>query len=184
MSQLNLEQRFALQRARYEVSRMSRPALEKTALRLLKTRMEQKNGVQETLMQNDERELCIVGFGNRVELYDALGLGLNASSESLISRDPVDSRCLTHMFPDRQVVSVNRSLAPSIKELMTDARNAHASDSKRCGNILLVYRSKQRNWDADTFYELHAQLGKVASKFNSLCYIYFCRVNIYFCRCL
>ena len=52
MSQLNLEQRFALQRARYEVSRMSRPALEKTALRLLKTRMEQKNGVQETLMQN------------------------------------------------------------------------------------------------------------------------------------
>jgi len=29
---------------------MSRPALEKTALRLLKSRMEQKNGVQETLM--------------------------------------------------------------------------------------------------------------------------------------
>jgi len=31
---------------------MSRPALEKTALRLLKSRMEQKNGVQNTLMQN------------------------------------------------------------------------------------------------------------------------------------
>ena len=31
---------------------MSRPALEKTALRLLKSRMEQKNGVQQTLMQN------------------------------------------------------------------------------------------------------------------------------------
>ena len=31
---------------------MSRPALEKTALRLLKSRMEQKNGVQRTLMQN------------------------------------------------------------------------------------------------------------------------------------
>jgi len=31
---------------------MSRPALEKTALRLLKSRMEQKNGVQETLMAN------------------------------------------------------------------------------------------------------------------------------------
>ena len=52
MSQLTIEQRFALQRARYEVSRMSRPALEKTALRLLKTRMEQKNGVQQTLMDN------------------------------------------------------------------------------------------------------------------------------------
>ena len=49
---LTIEQRFALQRARYEVGRMSRPALEKTALRLLKSRMEQKNGVQQTLMAN------------------------------------------------------------------------------------------------------------------------------------
>ena len=31
---------------------MSRPALERTALRLLKSRMEQKNGVQRTLMAN------------------------------------------------------------------------------------------------------------------------------------
>ena len=52
MNPLTLEQRFALSRARYEVSRMSRPALEKTALRLLKSRMEQKNGVQETLRAN------------------------------------------------------------------------------------------------------------------------------------
>ena len=52
MEKLSVEQRFALTRARYEVSRMSRPALEKTALRLLKTRMEQKNGVQETLRAN------------------------------------------------------------------------------------------------------------------------------------
>ena len=52
MNPLTLEQRFALSRARYEVCRMSRPALEKTALRLLKTRMEQKNGVQDTLRQN------------------------------------------------------------------------------------------------------------------------------------
>ena len=52
MEQLTIEQRFALTRARYEVSKMSRPALEKTALRLLKSRMEQKNGVQNTLMAN------------------------------------------------------------------------------------------------------------------------------------
>lgn len=52
MEELSLEQRFALSRARYEVSRMSRPALEKTALRLLKTRMEQQNGVQSTLAKN------------------------------------------------------------------------------------------------------------------------------------
>jgi len=52
MENLTLEQRFALTRARYEVERMSRPALEKTALRLLKKRMEQKNGVQQTLMEN------------------------------------------------------------------------------------------------------------------------------------
>ena len=49
---LTIEQRFALTRARYEVTRMSRPAWEKTALRLLKSRMEQKNGVQQTLMSN------------------------------------------------------------------------------------------------------------------------------------
>ena len=52
MEQLTIEQRFALTRARYEVAKMSRPALEKTALRLLKSRMEQKNGVQQTLMAN------------------------------------------------------------------------------------------------------------------------------------
>jgi len=51
-SGLSIEQRFALCRARYEVSRMSRGALEKTALRLLKSRMEQKNGVQETLRKS------------------------------------------------------------------------------------------------------------------------------------
>ena len=49
---LTIEQRFALTRARYEVCRMSRPALEKTALRLLKSRMELKNGTQNTLMAN------------------------------------------------------------------------------------------------------------------------------------
>ena len=52
MENLTLEQRFALTRARYEIGRMSRPALEKTALRLLKKRMEQKNGVQQTLIEN------------------------------------------------------------------------------------------------------------------------------------
>lgn len=51
-NELTLEQRFALQRARYEVTRMSRSALEKTAVRLLKSRMEQKNGVQQMLMGN------------------------------------------------------------------------------------------------------------------------------------
>ena len=48
-NQLTIEQRFALQRARYEAERMSRPALEKTVIRLLRSRMEQKNGIQETL---------------------------------------------------------------------------------------------------------------------------------------
>ena len=50
--QLTIEQRFALQRARYEAARMSRPALEKTVIRLLRSRMEQKNGVQQMLMTN------------------------------------------------------------------------------------------------------------------------------------
>ncbi len=51
-NELTIEQRFALQRARYEASRMSRPALEKTVIRILRSRMEQKNGVQQTLMAN------------------------------------------------------------------------------------------------------------------------------------
>ena len=51
-NELTIEQRFALQRARYEASRMSRPALEKTVIRLLRSRMEQKNGVQQMLMTN------------------------------------------------------------------------------------------------------------------------------------
>jgi len=49
---LTIEQRFALTRARYEVNRMSRPALEKAALRLLKSRMEMKNGIQTMLFKN------------------------------------------------------------------------------------------------------------------------------------
>ena len=52
MEQLTIEQRFALQRARYETARMSRPALEKTVIRLLRSRIELKNGVQQMLMQN------------------------------------------------------------------------------------------------------------------------------------
>ena len=47
--ELTIEQRLVLQRARYEMKRMSRPALEKTALRILKSRMEMKNGIQCTL---------------------------------------------------------------------------------------------------------------------------------------
>lgn len=47
--ELTIEQRFALTRARYEVSRMSRGALEKVTLKILRSRMEQKNGIQETL---------------------------------------------------------------------------------------------------------------------------------------
>lgn len=52
MNNLNIEQRFILSRARYEVVRMSRPALEKVALRLLRSRMEMKNGVQNMLQGN------------------------------------------------------------------------------------------------------------------------------------
>tara|TARA_R100001443_G_scaffold744_11_gene3017 strand:- start:177 stop:611 length:435 start_codon:yes stop_codon:yes gene_type:complete len=51
-NELTIEQRFALQRARYETARMTRPALEKTVVRLLRSRMEQKNGIQDMLMTN------------------------------------------------------------------------------------------------------------------------------------
>ena len=52
LTSLTLEQRFHLARARHEVVRMSRGSLEKVALKLLKSRMEQKNGIQNLLHEN------------------------------------------------------------------------------------------------------------------------------------
>lgn len=49
---LSLHQRFALARARYEISRISRPTLEKLTLRILRGKFEMKNGIQETLQTN------------------------------------------------------------------------------------------------------------------------------------
>ena len=51
-AELSLEQRFVLQRARYEVSKMSRYNLERTAVKLLKAKIEQKNGIQRILQAN------------------------------------------------------------------------------------------------------------------------------------
>ena len=47
---LTLEQRFALSRARYEVKRMSRPALEFATLQIMRSRFAQKNQIQQALM--------------------------------------------------------------------------------------------------------------------------------------
>jgi len=67
-TQLSVEQRFALTRARYEVQRMSRPALEKTALRLLKSRMEQQTGLPEILSEDTFVELLELNVDNSEEL--------------------------------------------------------------------------------------------------------------------
>ena len=86
-TQLSVEQRFALSRARYEVSRMSRPALEKTALRLLKSRMEQKNGVQQTLLQNgfmfkiDEQQAGLPEIISEETFVELLELNVDNSDE-------------------------------------------------------------------------------------------------------
>jgi len=91
---LTIEQRFALQRARYEVTRMSRQALEKTALRLLKSRMEQKNGVQNVLMQNgimfkiEERQGGLPEIISEETLCNLLELNVTASDE--LSTDIMD----------------------------------------------------------------------------------------------
>ena len=85
--QLSIEQRFALTRARYEVKRMSRPALEKTALRLLKSRMEQKNGVQQTLMSNgimskiDEQQAGLPEIISEETFVELLELNVDNSEE-------------------------------------------------------------------------------------------------------
>ena len=85
--QFSIEQRFALSRARYEVKRMSRPALEKTALRLLKSRMEQKNGVQQTLMSNgimfkiDEQQAGLPEIISEETFVELLELNVDNSEE-------------------------------------------------------------------------------------------------------
>ena len=93
-SPLTIEQRFALTRARYEVTRMSRPALEKTALRLLKSRMEQTNGVQETLMASgivfkiDEQQSGLPEIISEETFCELLELSADASEE--MSTDIMD----------------------------------------------------------------------------------------------
>jgi len=92
--QLTIEQRFALTRARYEVQKMSRPALEKTALRLLKSRMEQKNGVQQTLMQSgimfkiDEHQSGLPEIISEQTFIELLELNVDNSEE--MSTDIMD----------------------------------------------------------------------------------------------
>ena len=87
MTNLTIEQRFALARARYEVERMSRHALEKTTLRLLKSRMEQKNGVQSTLFENgivfkiDERQAGLPEIISEETFVSLLELGVEGSDD-------------------------------------------------------------------------------------------------------
>ena len=72
---------------------MSRPALEKTALRLLKTRMEQKNGVQETLLSNgimfkiDDRQGGLPEIISEETFIDLLEMNMD---EDDISTDIMD----------------------------------------------------------------------------------------------
>jgi|TARA_R100000908_G_scaffold15102_1_gene5656 hypothetical protein len=73
---------------------MSRPALEKTALRLLKSRMEQKNGVQETLMASgivfkiDEQQSGLPEIISEETFCELLELSADASEE--MSTDIMD----------------------------------------------------------------------------------------------
>ena len=73
---------------------MSRPALEKTALRLLKSRMEQKNGVQETLMASgivfkiDEQQSGLREIISEETFCELLELSADASEE--MSTDIMD----------------------------------------------------------------------------------------------
>ena len=66
---------------------MSRPALEKTALRLLKSRMEQKNGVQQTLMANgimfkiDEQQTGLPEILSEDTFVELLELNVDNSEE-------------------------------------------------------------------------------------------------------
>ena len=66
---------------------MSRPALEKTALRLLKSRMEQKNGVQNALMANgivfkiDEQQSGLPEIISEETFVELLEMNVEGSNE-------------------------------------------------------------------------------------------------------
>jgi len=66
---------------------MSRNALEKTALRLLKSRMEQKNGVQQTLLANgimfkiDEQQSGLPEIISEETFIELLELNVDNSDE-------------------------------------------------------------------------------------------------------
>ena len=66
---------------------MSRPALERTALRLLKSRMEQKNGVQEMLLANgivfkiDEQQGGLPEIISEQTFVDLLELNVDGDDE-------------------------------------------------------------------------------------------------------
>ena len=74
---------------------MSRPALEKTALRLLKSRMEQKNGVQQMLMANgvvfkiDEHQQGLPEIISEETFINLLELNVDAEDE--LSTDIMDT---------------------------------------------------------------------------------------------
>tara|TARA_B100001057_G_scaffold432412_1_gene460528 strand:+ start:325 stop:594 length:270 start_codon:yes stop_codon:yes gene_type:complete len=73
---------------------MSRPALEKTALRLLRSRMEQKNGVQEMLLANgvvfkiDEHQQGLPEIISEETFINLLELNVDAEDE--MSTDIMD----------------------------------------------------------------------------------------------
>ena len=66
---------------------MSRPALEKTALRLLKSRMQQKNGVQNALMANgivfkiDEQQSGLPEIISEETFVELLEMNVEGSNE-------------------------------------------------------------------------------------------------------
>ena len=72
---------------------MSRPALEKTALRLLKSRMEQKNGVQNTLMNNgimfkiEEHQTGMPEIISEETFVQLLEMNITAEDEMPVSLD-------------------------------------------------------------------------------------------------
>ena len=74
---------------------MSRPALEKTALRLLKSRMEQKNGVQQMLLANgvvfkiDEHQQGLPEIISEETFINLLELNVDAEDE--LSTDIMDT---------------------------------------------------------------------------------------------
>lgn len=125
--------------------------------------------------QASHQDLCIVGFGNRAELYHSLKV-IPEQTLILASERIMTDACIQKQHPGKKVVSLNhndRSAAVlGADAILKDLRLSRGGlsedgDTTSVGNILLVVREGTRNWEKSTLLKLMKRLHKLARRFHT-----------------